>query len=245
MWYLPYLRVKRAMRAYGLTIGIITLIAIALKFTSIPGPHSAHDPHFAERIHFDIVNIVMGSALIVAFLASILGLNLASENDGHLELAWTKPVSREQYALTIFTVDAVAIVIALLATIFCGVLISDVWIGHQAVEVSGSSGWEDVLAILFPINIYAWIVALTASQKRNRGGFVGMFWPAAFMLAALPQIPVDLVQRISRVIDYVNPIVLFTKNSRQQPTIASYEIAFVMTVVLLVVAIAQWRRLEA
>ncbi|HTD32310.1 MAG TPA: hypothetical protein VK665_01515, partial [Candidatus Elarobacter sp.] len=48
-----------------------------------------------------------GMGLLVA---TILGGPLAKENDGHLELAWTKPVSRDLYALAAFGADVVAIV---------------------------------------------------------------------------------------------------------------------------------------
>ncbi|HEV2643521.1 MAG TPA: hypothetical protein VGT98_12475, partial [Candidatus Elarobacter sp.] len=42
------------------------------------------------------------------FVATLLAGPLAKENNGHLELAWTKPVSRERYALSAVLVDVTA-----------------------------------------------------------------------------------------------------------------------------------------
>src|SRR5581483_1371516 len=59
------------------------------------------------------VGILFAVASVFALItATMLGGALAKENDGHLELAWTKPVSRERLAIASIASDLVAILLS-------------------------------------------------------------------------------------------------------------------------------------
>ena len=246
MWFIPYLRVRRAVMIYTTILVSFTVLAIAMRFVPhVQGPHSTGDPAFASRLYFDLLKIAVGTSAAVAGLATVLGLNLASENEGHLEVAWTKPVSRERYGLSLFGVDIVAIAIAQFITMACVTIVADVWIGHAAVVVRPENIWRDIAVLMLPINIYAWVTVLTASLKRNRGVVAGLLWPGMLGLAALAFIPVQSVQSIARIVDTINPIVMYTNENHHVTSAATYEIGLFVSVVLLALALVQWRRLEA
>jgi hypothetical protein len=177
--------------------------------------------------------------------ATVLGLNLASENDGHLEVAWTKPVSREGYALGVFAVDIGAMVVCLLFTILCLVVVYDVMAGYPAVEVGSAPALLRHLAYCgFPLCVYAWIVALTASIKRNRGAVAGAFWPVMAVLGTIATLPIPMFRGVAGLIALVDPLVIYTNTSAQPGSITTYLWGWLVAVALLAVALVQWRRLE-
>jgi hypothetical protein len=194
--------------------------------------------------------IVVGMAYGLAFLATAMGLTYAAENDGHLEFAWTRPVTRERYALGILGVDlavmlaafAGSIAIALLGLLACGG-ISILAQTHVALSDFGPA----LLALGFPLLIYASIAALSASLRRGRA-FAVLLWPAMFMLAVATGITPSgspfkpVLVALSR---YVNPLEIFAQNSQHDLSLGSAAYGVAFAAVLIALAIAQWRRLEA
>jgi len=99
----------------------------------------------------------------------------------------------------------------------------------------------------FPVLMYAWIAALSASLRRGRA-FTILIWPAMSILGLFatetpsgsPFKPI-LVWLNS----YINPITIFAESEHHALTVpwTLYGLAF--AAVLLAAMIAQWRRLEA
>jgi ABC-type transport system involved in multi-copper enzyme maturation permease subunit len=242
MFYMPYLRVRSAVLIYAyMGIGI-TLFAVALRFW----PGAVHyDGHELSNVHVDLTMLLSGSAALVGGFATVLGLNLASENDGHLELAWTKPVSRDGYALGVFAVDIGAMAACLLFTVLCVAIVVDVYAGGQAISLGSGDHLLGALALCgFPLCVYAWITALSASVKRNRGSIAGMFWPLMIAVAALHFVPFAPMHAVANALYYINPLELYTARSHQPAPLGDYLWGWALSAALLVVALVQWRRLE-
>jgi hypothetical protein len=250
MWYMPYRRVRQAVLVYGYIIVGLTLAAIALRFW----PGAVHMGPGENMIHIVAPAFVVAAAAFVGGFATVLGLNLAAENDGHLEVAWTKPVSREGYALGVFAVDTAAMAVCIIFTAICAIVVVDVYAGYQAVALG--SGAEVVRMFAFcglPLCVYAWIAAGSASLKRNRGVVAGLFWPIMIVLGTLPLLPVPPIHALASVLNLFNPIALYssTKSVAQgsmtyDPVAATwpYLWGWGVSALLLAAAVAQWRRLQ-
>jgi hypothetical protein len=244
MWYMPYLRVRRAVIVYVSIAAGITLTAIALRFWPGAAPIVTHVE--SRHTYVDVSMLISAAIALAGGLATVFGLNLAAENDGHLELAWTKPVSREGYALGVFAVDIAAMAVCIVFSAVCAVVVVDVYAGNQVV---GSNDGEALLGTLaycgLPVCVYAWVAALSASFKRNRGAISGIFWPVMIALIALRSVTVPTVHAVAAALNLFNPIAIYsTSVSDPHAALWSYAWGWLVAAVLLATALIQWRRLE-
>jgi hypothetical protein len=240
MWYIPFLRAYRAFVTYGIIVIGVAIVSSAIRFT--PGVHvSAHDTAHVSLEFMSLANLAAG---LLAVLATIMGLSLASENDGHLEVAWTKPVSRERYALGIFTVDIIAMIGAYILTLVALFVVTDIWAGKQAVFTEHPL-WQSAAIFLLPVYIYALIALGSASLKRSRGMVAGLFWPVVAGLVGLEAIQIDSVHAIAHIINTVNPVVVFSTRHGIDTPPANYLLGLGLTAIALTLAVVQWKRLEA
>ena len=207
-------------------------------------------PAFDLGICF-LISIPMG--LIVA---SILGGVLAKENDGHLELAWTKPVSRERYALASIGVDAAAIIVSQLLTIAV-TLLATLMFFVPKFAYGANMGWAILLALAAPIAWYALVTAASASLKRGPGVVIGLGWVAAIFIPSLAAAlqGVAAVNPIAawfyaifRGLSYIDPI-SYVSFQRDRPMMMPYPGSVGVLCALIAgyvaLAVAQWRRVEA
>jgi hypothetical protein len=244
MWYMPYLRVRHAVLVYACIAAGISLVAIALRFT--PGTVHVHGLHVqTARSYVDVSLLVSCAAALVGGLATVLGLNLATENEGHLELAWTKPVSREGYALGVFAVDIAAMAACIVFTAVCATIVVDVYAGSAAVVPSDGGAVLKTAAFCgLPLCVYAWVSALSASLKRNRGTVAGLFWPLMIALVALRSLQVPAVAPVVSALNLLNPLVLYSTGGGGYTSLWAYAWGWLLAAVLLTAAVVQWRRLE-
>lgn len=220
--------------------------------------HTSTDRSFPLDVLF-LVSIIMGF-----IAASMLGGALAKENDGHLELAWTKPVSRERYALGAFAVDVLAIIAAqvlfVVTALLCALLF---FVPHVAVEPQG------ILRIaLSMLGCIAWYAALTgwsASLKRGPGLVIGLGWlfgtivPGITQLLDQSTIPLlAVLHAVLLAITYLDPLAYIGLHSTHgvqvsgtpvgalhlPMALACYALA-ALIIFYLAAAVAQWRRVEA
>jgi hypothetical protein len=206
--------------------------------------------HGTVRVDQDVYALIVGGmAYALAFLATAMGLTFAAENDGHLEFAWTRPVTRERYALGILAVDVASMLVAFvlsIAIVILGLLAcGGIELLTQS-HVAPSDFGSELLALGLPLLMYAWIAALSASLRRGRA-FVVLIWPAMFVLAiAAAQTAADspfkpVLMALNR---YLNPLEIFSGNGHDLTVSwTAYGLAF--AAVLMALAIGQWRRLEA
>jgi hypothetical protein len=240
MWYMPYLRVRYAVQIYVYFAIAISLLAVALRFW----PGAVHTDAHEHLPQIDVSMLLAASAALVGGFATVLGLNLAAENDGHLEVAWTKPVSREGYALGVFAVDIAAMAACILFTVVCAAAVIDVYAGYQILSIGSGDALVKTLAFCgWPLCIYAWIAALSASLKRNRGAVAGLFWPLMAVLGALQFVRVPAVHALSSALNLFNPIVIYQTTS-DGPHTWMYLWGWGVAALLLAAALFQWRRLQ-
>jgi hypothetical protein len=242
MWYMPYLRVRRAVLIYVCVAAGITLVAVALRLW--PGAHVTIGDA-AEHSYVDVAMLGAGAAALVGGLATVLGLNLAAENEGHLELAWTKPVSREGYALGVFAVDIGAIAACIVFTALCGAIVVDVFSGFQAIAASTGDDLLRTFAFCgLPLLVYAWIAAMSASLKRNRGAVAGLFWPLMLAVGLLQSVRIPAVHVAASALNLINPLSIYTSGAGRLPSLWTFAWGWLIAAILLAAALAQWRRLE-
>jgi len=201
------------------------------------------------------------ACFVSLILATILGAPFAREADGHLEIALTKPVSRETFALRILGVDALGIIAGWILTVIVGIIIESIFEVPRFGWGPGT-GPAVVIAIVVPLAWYAMLTAFTASLKRGYGAVQGFAWPVGLVVAALATIPLGetplarAIHGIFWVVSRFDPLTYGTiKGSvsfdasapmAHQPDFAA-RIAIV-TILMLVygaLAVIQWRRVEA
>jgi hypothetical protein len=200
------------------------------------------------------VALLGGAGVVAAVLATVLGSTLATEND-HLEVAWTRPRSRTQYATALMIVDGIGIVIAQLIA-FALVATAVAVFAKESKLISGADDALNVVRfLLFPLAWYGLIVAFSA-QMRGRAGMVqGLIWPIALALAALTAAPLpDIWHRIFATINMINPMAYITYHEHGAQIITGSALPNVVlgvtALALMVVAswfaaTYQWRRLQA
>jgi len=203
---------------------------------------------------FFAISIIFG-----LITATVMSCTLAKENDGHLELVWTQPVSRETYALTAIGIDIAAIVAAQVLSVAAFLLILAMFPGPW-LQWRADSGYILVLALLGPIAWNVLLTAASASLKRGTGAVIGTAWPVAALLPGLAAVPLgqstigSAAHQIFHALNVLNPIgyLQFTGSLHGDLTsaliaraTASIPILLVLTIVYIALAVLQWRRVEA
>ncbi len=198
-------------------------------------------------------------ALLVAFItATVLGAPFARESDGHLEIAATKPISREGFALASMGVDAAGIVAAYVIGILFAIALHSIF---QAPHIVFATA--DAIAVGFglmgSIAWYALLTAATASMRRGYGVLLGLSWPAAGLVFGLSYVQpsnafATAIHWIFGLLNYLNPVRYMGPHidigSQGEPLIGgSASQDFIVLVVLIAIygalAVVQWRRVEA
>lgn len=128
------------------------------------------------------------ATIVAMIVATIFGAPLARENEGHLEIALTKPISRANLALQTIAVDFAGIVAAFVMTVIFLI------VGHTIFEAPNYTyGPTDTLVIAIGlVAAFAWyglLNASTASMKRAYGGVLGIAWPIALGLGGIAHAP--------------------------------------------------------
>ena len=205
-----------------------------------------------RRVQFDV--LVGIAAFFAAIFATIIGASLSRENDGHLELVWTKPASRESSAMTMFAIDIAGILVSGVLVAALALMIISLMVGFPLLTYTPQTGIELLLSLLFPIAWYAMAQGLTASLRR--GGLIsGMMWVGALMVPfLLGLLHNDIVRLVLRTIDTINPLAYFidfnaagSGGATLLP--ATHTTDFLALCAIIIIAgaasLMQWRRLEA
>ncbi len=205
--------------------------------------------------YFSIASFV---ALIVG---TVLGAPFARENDGHLEIALTKPAGRERLALGMIGADLAGIGAAWVMTVIFLV------VGHTIFEAPhftfGPNDWIlVVLGLAGDVAWYAMLCAATASMRRSYGAVLGFAWPIAGVIAVLAKVNLSssqigqVIHAIVTPLSWIDPFhylhfgPAFTVDGRPAGSMAvspglELPILLILALVYGALAVLQWRRVEA
>jgi hypothetical protein len=258
VYYIAQLRVRNSLMWLIITLAIMLGIIFLVNWLS---PHGhvnvtvGDDAHATPSDPTTLIELLGAASLIVGgIMATIFGNSLARENDGHLEVAWTKPVSRRTYATAVMVVDGVGLLLSVVLGFFALVLILIDVRSPITFSVPPSSLMDIARFLLFPLAWYALIVALSA---RLRGGGVvqGLIWPIAFGLTGIAVAPLPPVwHALAKIISLLNPLTYLQYHEGDFSLVTSSTMApALLSVIALAVfviggwafATAQWRRMEA
>jgi len=254
MYFREALRVRRCLFTYLIVLGVL----IALQMTSNLAQYGGVfritiSPDVPHQLQIPLSLLFAISGVATTIFAGILATCLSVENNGHLELAWTKPASRIRYALSMLGVDAAGMAVFWLMTLVAiDILLA--LTGHLSHVAVDGEAWHNLLRYLaVPLGWYGVNEALTASARQRGGMVAGLSWVGALILIALGI--ANLAHPWSDIVGfilYVNPLAYasYAVGMPQPPfPFHTWYLNFIGLIVLgilgVVAALTQWRRLEA
>jgi hypothetical protein len=195
------------------------------------------------------------AAFVALIVATVLGAPFARENDGHLEIAATKPVARTALAVRYVAVDCAGIAVVWLMA-FAVAVATHVAISGPYFRFGPADFGAIALALLGCFAWYAMLAAATATMKRSYGAVLGISWPVVLGIIGMSRarlVPVAFLQaagNASEAISYLFPLkYLSTATLLARPDGIALPIALGALAALFLayatVGVAQWRRVEA
>jgi hypothetical protein len=201
----------------------------------------------------------MAIADVVALIvATMLGAPFARENDGHLEVALTKPISRVRLAVGTMGVDIIGIVASSPMTVVA-LLICQSMFELPRFTLNGVNMQSVIMGVIFPVTWYAMLCAATSSLKRGFGVVLGLSWPVAILVTVFAVISWgnsfvgQAVHSIFWIVSRIDPLTYLVfpggndiSVARPMPNfIPRASILLTLFVIYAAAAIVQWRRVEA
>ncbi len=219
--------------------------------------------HFTFGGGIDLGFLAGLSILAGLILATILSCAFGSENEGHLELAFMRPRSREALAIRVIVTDVLAIIAGQLLAVVAAIAMLAIYVYPQ-ITFSTNTVVLVLASLLLPIAWYAMILAATARMRRGYGAVAGMAWPVAGGVAGgraafahQTQPVAQLLHAIITPFTYLDPfwyvqgvsmhahrtphIFLQTGTGSASPALWSLA---VLALVYFALAVLQWRRME-
>lgn len=244
MYYVELLRASRCVLVTACVVTVSVMLNVVLVWTHV----NKSEPTGSVELSF----IFLAAAVVASIVATVLGGSLACENEGHLPVAWTKPASRVNHALTKILVDVSAVLVIFAftcAAVFAGFAL----LGFASVLSVPPDTFSQLLRFLMaPLAFYGLMQGLTASLSRGAGMVIGLTWVALFILLILDAVPLPKPYHgIFEFVNYANPIIyMFVDDSGGKVSVAFQYAAdtaglLVIALVGASAALFQWRRLEA
>jgi hypothetical protein len=261
MLYVETLRARITLFWSLIALGAMSAVALGLHVFL---PAQMRVASHSDALCFVIVGWI--AALLTAIVGSILGSSLAAENCDHLELAWTKPVSRTWYAGGLFLVDLICLAIVFVTTFVVAYVMVSLYVGGLFhIPFDQDTVWKMARFALFPVAWFGLGQALTSGSSGKIAGVItGIMWPVFELLSVLAaRRAVHAVQPLGAawhtvlsIVNLANPIGYFPfwefddKSSALREffgyglTIDTLALGAI-AILGVVIAMARWRRLEA
>jgi hypothetical protein len=253
MYYMEFLFVRKTLYwLAGLLAAAVAIVTWALASNTHGFP--AHPPHAVVPL----AALLAGATFVSAIIAMIFGCALARQNDGHLPLVWTRPVSRERFALSITLVHLAGILTAFALTFAATLGVFALFGALDAITMNGDVPVNAGVVgrmLLFPLAWYGLVLAITASMRGGAGFMAFGAWIVGSMLVAFDQSHLfgGASAIVINVIDHINPLYYFSghfdQSGRNESMVSNVDVAIAglaaIAVASYAAALAQWRRLEA
>ncbi len=270
MAYVEWLRVRHRLIAFTIVFAILAaLIVSPVLFghvyasghnelragigTPAPAP-SARDALRQQLAHTQIpLGALFGVAAVLCLIfTTTLGTSLNAQHDA-LNLAFTRPLSRERLALVYFGIDAAAIVACFaLASFIVGFLPLALLGILDRVYPDRFAPLMAAFGIATSLMFYGLLQGATAWSRGSTALTVGLAWPV-FALAAIPGTPPlgPLVNGLLTVIRFLDPLV-YLRNGGYLAFVATDWGGFAATFATVLaiafagcaLAVLEWRRLK-
>jgi hypothetical protein len=264
MAYAEILRARRALSIYAIVIGGIVAITLLSWFLS-GAQHAIHLDGSGAIVHVDqngrhvshmgqeaipFSVLVLGAAYFATIIASIVGSWLSSER-AHISQAWTKPISREGFALSYMAVDVVTALCAFAIFLFAECF--TLWAIGLGTLIHFDSDVLSLglLGLGFTFAYYGVVRSLGVAF--GRGGLIaGISWPIGFVLAGLAAVRLPWVLHdIILVLNFINPIAYLTGFTGERsasvlpiPFEARVACEWLLAVITTAASVIIWKRLE-
>ena len=262
MQYTQTLRMLNGLKVLAIVFGALYAFVVII---ALSNGFFGHIAHVDKNFEIPLPSLFAFAGFVTCIFCSSYGRTLSEENDGHLPVTWTRPMSRIQSALTVFKVDAIGMAAAFaMYLLLAAAFITTFQVWHY-VTVPSDMLVQSLRFIAEPIAFYALLMALTASTGCSGRGLVGWFWVGAIflsILAATPVIP-NPWHEIFNIINFINPLAygsyhyvagattvnvgggpVLTYVSALTPAMRAASL-LVLVAAGLTLALFQWRRLEA
>jgi len=248
MWYIEFLRARKALSVYGAMLLVLFVVALLFRL------YGTFHRYGADRFMPVPIEVLASmGAFITAIFATTLATSLAHHVAGHLEIAWTKPISRDRFILEVLLVDASAIAIAYVGTMACMIATFMVFSGRFPLVLSPLGIARTALELVFVYAFYMVIQAATSGQRRFAGMIAGVSWPVLLLVMAAPSIGMPApITRFFELIDFVNPLALLSVRTASQnmlrlpiwgaPAVLD---ACALIAIGFAITLVRWRRIEA
>jgi hypothetical protein len=251
MFYMEFLFVRKVLYwLAGLLAAAVALVSWALASSAHGIPH--HPAGFVP-----VEALLAGATLVAAIIAMIFACALARQNDGHLPLVWTRPVSRQQYVFTVTLVHLAGIAVAFVMSLAAALSVFAIFGALSALTMAGGPADAPTMGrmFLFPLAWYGLVMAITASTRGGAGFMAFGAWIVGSVLVGFDSSHLfgGAAGIVINVIDHINPLYYFSghfdDSGRNQSMVANVDVAMAGLAAIAVAgyaaAIAQWRRLEA
>jgi hypothetical protein len=255
MAYVEILRVRRVLLIYSIIVASLALVIVGSILSSpehgiVINSHRMNGAHHAGTRDIPLSWLVMLAAYVATIVGTIIGTALSCER-ANASQAWTKPVSRERFALAYMGVDAVG-VLAAFAVLFVIELVG-LWLVGIGPYVGLDADVPAFLALGLGVAFayYGVVQALSVTIGRS-GSVAGISWPIAFALAGLASVHLpSVIHAVIVGLNFLNPIAYLTNLGSANPGTAlpvalSVRIGLVwlLAVVSCATAVVIWKRLE-
>jgi hypothetical protein len=252
MYYMEFLSVRKTL--YWLA----ALLAAAVAIVSWAIASSAHGLGSHPLAVVPLAALMAGATFVSSIVAMIFGCGLARQNDGHLPLVWTRPISRNGFALSITVVHLAGIAAAFVLSLAAALGVFAMFGALHAITMGGDVPVNAAVVgrmLLFPLAWYGLVLAITASTRGGAGFMAFGAWIVGSVLVGLDQSHLfsGASAIVINVIDHVNPLYYFSghfdESGRNESMVTNIDVAIVGLAAIAVAgyaaALAQWRRLEA
>jgi hypothetical protein len=233
-----------------------TVVAGNVRVRTLPSGGGSLVVIDSNGIPFTALAIV--GVIVALVFATVVGSPFARENDGHLEIAMTKPIGRTALGLTTIAMDAAGIVAAFaLGVVFAFLCVA--LFEFPRVTYDTSDFFATLLGIVAPLSWYALLNAATASMKRGYGAVVGFAWPVALLIFGLSRIQPNgnamllIVSSVFKWLAFLDPVSYMHLSSGGDAGGTAFTLPIQINVLILALlaavycslAVIQWRRIES
>jgi hypothetical protein len=183
VYYTQLLRITSGLK--WLAIVLAAILALIVSIAGANGAFSMHAHGTPDEGGAPLPALFAIAGIAASIFASFFARTLSEENESHLPVAWTKPVSRVRYALTVIGVDTLGILTAFALTMLAIFSLFAIFGVTRFILVTPDSGVQFLRFLALPFAFYGLMTALTASFGKAGRGLIGWFWGASGMLVLL------------------------------------------------------------